>query len=106
MKKSHFLLLFAFALLAVVACNKSKKIQVSCDGSSPTYNSFVKDVVNSNCISCHSGYSTFAGLSTITTNGRFEKYVLVDQTMPESGSLSQDVMNKLQCWVNNGFPEN
>lgn len=100
------LLFIALGLTAVsmVACKKNQK--VTCDGSAPTYDSYVQSVVNSNCISCHSNYSTYSGLSSVTSNGKFEKEVLVNRTMPEGGSLTQDELNKLQCWVENGFPEN
>lgn len=106
MKYINALTAILLVLLTLIACKKDNKVKVACDGSSPTYESFVKDIVNTNCVSCHSEYSTYTGLSLITTNGDFEKAVLIDQNMPENGSICQDVMNKLQCWVNNGYPEN
>lgn len=106
MKRLPFLILAGLTVVTLAACKKNQKVSVSCDGSTPTYNSYVKGIINSNCINCHSGYSTYSGLSTITSNGKFEKEVLVNQTMPDGGSLTQDELNKLQCWVNNGFPEN
>lgn len=106
MKSLPFLLSAGLIVISLVACKKSQKVTVNCDGSTPTYNSYVKGIVNSNCTSCHSSYSTYAGLSAITSNGKFEKEVLINQTMPDGGSLTQDELNKLQCWVNNGFPEN
>ena len=92
---------------SAVGCKKkNKKVTPVCDGTNATYNSTVKAIVNSNCVSCHSSYSTYAGLSSITANGKFKKHVLQDQDMPESGPLSADQLNKIQCWVDNGFPEN
>ena len=104
MKKFHFLIVTFIISVALLSCKKTQK--VTCDGSTPTYNSFVKSIVDSKCVSCHGSYSTYQGLSSITTNGEFEKEVLINQSMPEGGSLSQDDLNKLQCWVENGFPEN
>lgn len=92
------------SVLIIVSCKK--KNNVTCDGSTPTYNSYVQGIVNANCVSCHSNYSTYSGLSSITTNGKFEKEVLINQSMPKGGSLSADELSKLQCWVQNGFPEN
>jgi hypothetical protein len=104
MKKSGLLLAALLVSAATIGCKKTQK--VSCDGSAPTYESFVKNLVNTKCVSCHGSYSSYQGLSSITSSGLFEKEVLINQTMPEGGSLSQDELNKLQCWVDNGFPEN
>lgn len=90
----------------VTSCKKSKnKVTPVCDGTNATYSNTVQAIVSSNCVSCHSGYSSYSGLSTITTNGQFAKHVLTDQDMPENGSLTSDQLNKLQCWVNNGYPQ-
>ncbi|WP_430402778.1 hypothetical protein [Fluviicola sp.] len=91
--------------LGATACKKNKKVTPVCDGTNATYNNTVKAIVNSNCVSCHSSYSTYSGLSSITSNGQFTQHVLTDQDMPEGSSLSSDQLNKLQCWVNNGFPQ-
>jgi uncharacterized membrane protein len=96
-----------FIGLIIVSCKKNKNnITPTCDGSSPTYESFVQDVISSNCTSCHSDMSTYSGLSTYLNDESFTKEVLANQTMPESGSLDAATLNTLQCWVNNGFPEN
>jgi len=100
-------LLIGLAVLLPMSCNKaSGKLTPKCDGTTPTYTSTVKTIIDDNCISCHSAYSSYSGLNSITSNGQFEKHVLTKQDMPDGGSLSQDQLNKLQCWVENGFPEN
>lgn len=85
---------------------KNKKVTPVCDGTNATYNSTVKAIINSNCISCHSGYSSYSGLSGILSNGKFNQHVQVDQDMPQSGPLTADQLNKIQCWVEAGYPEN
>lgn len=88
------------------SCKKAaKKVTPVCDGTNATYTNTVKSIVDGNCISCHSGYSSYTGLSTITTNGKFTQHVLSSQDMPQAGPLSADQLNKLQCWVNNGYPQ-
>jgi uncharacterized membrane protein len=88
------------------SCNKSKKkVTPVCDGTNATYNNTVKSIVNSSCVSCHSNYSSYSGLSSITSSGQFTKHVLTDQDMPKGSSLSSDQLNKIQCWVNNGYPQ-
>ncbi|MCH2229084.1 MAG: hypothetical protein MK105_01975 [Crocinitomicaceae bacterium] len=93
--------------LVFVSCKKDENnVTPACDGSNPNYNSFVQSVMSSHCISCHSDMATYAGLSVYLNNGSFAKEVLTDQTMPQGGSLDATTLNKLQCWVDNGFPEN
>lgn len=93
------------ALILVVSCKKNKsKVTPVCDGSAPTYTSFVSSFVQNNCASCHD-YSTYAKLSTIINNGQFKTEVLDRQTMPQGTSASESDLNKLQCWVENGYPE-
>lgn len=92
---------------SAVSCKKSsKKITPVCDGTNATYNSTVKAIVNGNCLNCHSGYSTYAGLSSVLSNGKFKQHVITDQDMPKGGSLTADQLNKIQCWVESGYPEN
>lgn len=92
--------------LGAAGCKKSKnKVTPVCDGTNATYNNTVKAIVNSNCVSCHSNYSSYSGLSGITSNGQFAQHVLTDQDMPKGSSLTSDQLNKIQCWVNNGYPQ-
>ena len=100
------IIVFVFALFS--GCKKdNKKLTPSCDGSKPTFTNGVKSIIDSKCASsgCHPGYSTYNGIKGITQNGDFTKEVLNDQSMPKNSSLSQDQINTLQCWANNGFPE-
>ncbi len=93
--------------LVVLSCKKNNsKVTPVCDGSSPTYQSYVKAILSSNCVSCHSDMSTYSSLSSYLNNGSFKKEVLDKQSMPQSGALDESILNKLQCWVENGFPEN
>lgn len=100
--------LVALGSVAVsTGCKKKKnKVTPVCDGTNATYNSTVKTIVNANCVSCHSNYSTYGGLSGIINNGQFNQHVQVDQDMPKDGDLSTDELNKIQCWVDAGYPEN
>jgi hypothetical protein len=39
-------------------------------------------------------------------NGSFKSHVLIEQDMPRGSKLSKDQLDKIQCWADNGFPEN
>ncbi|MFM9985329.1 MAG: hypothetical protein ACKVOK_08870 [Flavobacteriales bacterium] len=102
-------------ILVVVAIAGACKKKPQCDGSNPTYTSSIKSIIDGNCNSsgCHNSgsgngvFTTYTGLKPYLDNGSFKRSVLEDQTMPEgSAKLSKDELNKLQCWSENGFPEN
>lgn len=111
MRTKHLLLTSSLIFLSI-SCNKTEPFVPVCDGSSPTYDSDVQSIIQQNCIQCHGNgssngdFTTYAGLTTVTSNGKFEQEVLTDQTMPQNGSLTEAQLNKLKCWVENGFPEN
>lgn len=98
-------------LLSLWACKKEKdegKLTPVCDGSNPTYDNTIKSILDSRCgsTSCHPNYTSYEGLSDILQNGEFRREVLTNQSMPQGSSLTQEQINKIQCWVDNGFPEN
>ena len=102
-------------ILNVVAIAGACKKKPQCDGSNPTYTATIKSIIDSNCNSsgCHNSgsgngvFTTYTGLKPYLDNGSFKRSVLEDQTMPEgSAKLSKDELNKMQCWSENGFPEN
>lgn len=105
MKNTVLLLLFA-SVLIIGACKKQTSFTPVCDGSSPTYDANIKAIIDQSCVSCHGNYSSYSGLSSDLSNGKFEKEVLTKQTMPQSGSLTEAQLNTVKCWVENGFPEN
>lgn len=105
------LLSIAAFLLFLAACKKDNnggKLSPSCDGSHPTYDASIKAIIDSRCgsASCHPNYTSYSGISSIVQNGQFKRDVLTNQTMPQGSSLTQDQINKIQCWVNDGYPEN
>lgn len=104
MKYGALFTIFGLTIITLVACKKTTS--VTCDGSTPTYDSFVKNIIDSKCVSCHSGYSSYDGLSGIISSGKFEKRVIIEQDMPQNGTISSGDLSKLKCWVDNGYPEN
>jgi len=111
------LIFLTFAVIAVSSCKKGggSKLTPECDGSHPTYNSQIKVIIEGNCNAsgCHNAgssrgdFTTYTGLSGVIASGAFKREVLTDQTMPKgSANLSQKNLNLIQCWVNDGYPEN
>lgn len=107
--KKTILILSASLLLA---CN-SEKLTPICDGTTPTYQTNVAAIIMQSCSStsaCH-GYGannqliSYNQIKATVDNGSFEKRVLVKQNMPKGSVLTQDEINTIQCWLNNGAKE-
>lgn len=117
MKKTviSFVSIFVVTIVLVISCKKSKKLTPSCDGSKPTYNNGIKPIIDNNCMgsSCHvagspyGNFTTYNGLAPyLSGSNLFKRDVLDQQIMPKNNNLSQDDLNKIQCWADNGYPEN
>ncbi len=109
MKKVNILLITLVTATLVIfnSCNKSK-VTPTCDGTASTYNSNIKSIIDASCTNsnCHPSYKTYDGLKSVLNSGTFKTQVLTDQSMPRgSATLSQDELNKIQCWADAGFPE-
>jgi hypothetical protein len=98
----------SISILLFTSCNKNK---IECDGSTPTYNTEIKQIIEANCLSCHGAgssntdYSTYANLQTIINNGEFESEVITRQSMPRGSSLTSNQLSKIKCWIENGYPQ-
>lgn len=95
-------------LLTILFCCE-EKIDPFCDGSRPAYASDIKPIIDRHCTSCHGSgsrnFKTYDGLKRYLDNGKFRRLVLEKQTMPKGKNLSQEELNKVQCWADSGFPE-
>jgi mono/diheme cytochrome c family protein len=103
--------LFSVGLITISIWS-CKKATVECDGSTPTYTSEVKTILDANCASCHGAgstkgdYSTYQKLKVVVDNGKFEREVIINQSMPRGGKMEMSQLSKLKCWLENGAPEN
>lgn len=96
-------LLLAVVSIFSVSC---KKNQVTCDGSTRTYDADIKSIIDAQCVSCHSNCATYAGLKVWVDNGKFEREVINNRTMPQGSMCSDANLTKIQCWLDQGAPEN
>ena len=111
MDTKRFFLVLCLGVAVASGCNKTTR--VACDGSTPTWNGQVADIIISDCggSDCHGSngkstdYMTYAGIKPDLLNGKFEKQVLETRFMPQNNELPDSSLAKLQCWLENGFPE-
>ena len=102
-----------FFILLLQTCGKTLLVPV-CESSDVTYENGIALILEDNCNSkfCHGSdskngdWTSFQNLKPALENGSFEKSVLIDQTMPKNGvRLSQEEINLIQCWLEQGFLE-
>lgn len=114
MKK--LLCLIVSLTLVVVACKKDSQEEPTptFDCSTVTYSGTISGLVSSRCntAGCHNAgspngdYTTYAGIKAKFDNGSLKQRVLVEKTMPQGSSLTDEQHKQFECWVNAGAPNN
>ena len=123
-KKHAFLGVFCvmiFISISHYSCIKDKGEQPEavsqslCDSLNVTYMTVIKPMVVNNCatLNCHDGsggapldLNTYVDLKTFFDNGQLKDRVFTKKDMPQTGPLPDSLLQKLQCWMNDGAPNN
>lgn len=105
--------LFAMKKLIVIvmcatvfaACKKTSSTSYTpdCTGTAKSYATNVAPLFSGECNSCHSEYSSYAGISADKSRIR---NTIVDGSMPKRSSLTNAEKNNIVCWIDNGAPNN
>lgn len=104
-------------VFTVISCTKDKgpdpaltANQSGCD--TVKYSAHIEPLISANCVSCHDAVSgnadlsTYAGLKTQVDNNGVTSRVFTIADMPPSGPLSNEQLQLLKCWMDNGAPNN
>jgi len=78
-----------------------------CD-SEISFTASIKPIIDANCINCHGG-NRFPDLRThggISTNAARVRTQVVNRTMPQGGSLTNEEIELIRCWIDNGALNN
>ncbi len=116
-----------FSLLFIIlhfssACTYEKRPPIApnmaCDTLMPTYVNEIKPIIDVNCSypGCHAAgyeagdFTNYASMKSRLDGGQFETRVIIIKDMPPpyaSGpkELTQEEFDLLQCWLQNGYPE-
>ena len=90
----------------------------ACDTANITYAVDIEPIISTNCATsgCHvsggsgpGNFTTYSGLKAkvdMGVNGTVEHRVVVLKDMPLGGSLTQDEIFKIDCWIQDGAPNN
>jgi len=110
----------AFILILFLgSCGKDAIDMVDCTGLAPTYTADIKAILNASCATsgCHNAVtkqsnidlSSYGPASSESHNDRFLGCIQQKRgynAMPQDAAkLSQDKIDLLTCWVQNGSPE-
>lgn len=68
----------------------------------------VEPIIQNNCVSCHNGSQppNLTSYSRISNNSDIIKSVVITRRMPLGGSLSNEEIDAIKCWVDNGTQDN
>jgi len=122
MKNSRIFVLASLlvALVAVDACVNHDIPQYTCDSEPLNYNDDILPIVQAKCAipDCHNGgpplgpdynWTVYENLAQRAESGIL-KFNVVNRVMPKAespnGPLSQEQINTIACWVDQGYPEN
>jgi hypothetical protein len=112
MKKISILILL-MSVLVFVSCDSSATQDISAVVENPTYNENIAPIMQSKCVSCHSGgdqspnLETYNEVKEATLNGtvicRIEDSC--GEVMPPSGILPSAKIAMINNWVTDGCPQ-
>jgi hypothetical protein len=126
MKPKHVISIVVSFLLAIVIFNYSctkdkgplkKAPATKCDSLNIKYSTTIAHMMQTYCATsgCHepagsgSGdFTGYAGVKSKVNNGSMTKRVInpVPRDMPPSGPLPEALIEKLDCWIKSGAPNN
>lgn len=100
-------------IIGITACKKPLE-RVPCDGTVQNWDGNVVNIIADGCSgsNCHGAgssrgdFTSYAGIKPYLDDQSFENTVLVDRSMPRGGTLADSSLAKLQCWFEQGYPEN
>ena len=112
MKVLPYFILSLIAIITLSSCNKDKT--VDCETVSATFSNDISPILTASCntASCHSStsnnsdYTTYDKIKVAVDNGILRTRVVDKKNMPIGSSLSQDQIDKFQCWLDAGAPNN
>tara|TARA_B100000795_G_scaffold264792_1_gene245723 strand:+ start:2628 stop:2981 length:354 start_codon:yes stop_codon:yes gene_type:complete len=110
--KNYFFILLFPILFSACLTNVEEDISDD-DGFLPcetiTYALSVKPIIDNNCVQCHGLGGNFPNLTSyngISANASIVKAEVTSRRMPQGSSITNDEINAISCWVDNGALNN
>ena len=112
---SRYIITFLSAVVLIIACKKEEEPQPTTP-CKPTYTADIKTIIDAKCAlsGCHDGsvplpnFNKYPELKARVDNGKVKSFVFDLKIMPPSTAtqLTDEEKELLQCWLDNGAPEN
>ena len=98
---------YTIAVKDATGCTITQKIKVA---SGVSYTNAVAPIIEKSCAisGCHNGsqFPDFRVFKNIHDNAARIKELTGDGTMPQEGTLTQEQIKTIACWVDDGAPDN
>ncbi len=112
--KTHKLIIPAAILFAATACKKSSTLTPigTVDCSTVSYSQTIEPLFETHCIGCHAtgsgdgALSNYAEVKVYVENGKLKDEVISSQGMPVGSSFTSEELGQVQCWIDDGAPNN
>lgn len=103
--------IIACLLFSFISCEYNVEEEVTSFICSPdlSFSVTIKPIIDNNCIQCHDGSYhpyDFRVFSVVENNASMIKQLTQNRVMPKEGSLTQEEIEQIACWVDNGAPNN
>lgn len=109
-------IVLSLAIFAFVSCDKEETPDppAELDCSSIKFSETISPLVSTSCgnSNCHGSGSQVGEMTNYdqikgyVDSGKFQNRVLEVKDMPVGGSLSADQLEQIQCWIDEGAPNN
>ena len=100
-------------IMLFITCKKNEFKNLDCSTIDSKYSTSIAGIISASCTTsgCHNGSSsfdlrTYNQVKTYIDNGKFNDELINKKSMPKGKSLSQDELNKIKCWLDQGGPNN
>jgi hypothetical protein len=114
MKQKNAAILFFACTCLFFSCGKKEYKDVDCSAHPHLYSAHIKPIISTSCAipGCHvagfadGDFTSYSGVKASIDAGKFQKAVLYKKNMPESGPLPLEERQKINCWIEDGAPDN
>lgn len=111
--KKAFLLFICITSLSSCLTNVDEEMVIDPGEPDPcasiTFAMNVKPIIDNNCVGCHSAGGNFPNLTSfsgISANAANVKFQVANGLMPQGNPLSDEEIQAIVCWVDNGALNN
>lgn len=91
----------------VINDGSEEVVEILCNPDT-SFSTEIEPIIQANCVRCHNGSQppNLTSYSRISSNANSIQAAVVSRRMPLGGSLSNEEIEAIKCWVDNGAQDN